>query len=165
MALAGGALYTYRTHSAAAGAFVTSAIAAAGLPVNYRLGTNPAGTYSDNGLVFGSQVVTINAITYVAEDIDLTAGSKRIETTNENGVPNKQAFMDEVPNGSLTLQLASAATLAPTRYQTLSLTPVGTGATAQTYIISEVGQKFEAAGETKVSVKVYLQLSVGGQAA
>ena len=125
-----------------------------------------AGTYNDNALVFGSQVITTvtGAVSYIGEDIDVTAGSKRIETTDQNGVANKQAFMDEVPNGSATLQLATLTTVPPSRYDTFSLVPVG-GGTAVFFVISEVGQKFQAAGETKVSIKMYLQLSKSGQSA
>jgi hypothetical protein len=116
------------------------------------------GTYNDGSVVFGSQTVTINAITYIAEDIDIRQGSRKIELQDATGVPNKTAFMRLRYTGTATLQLASTATIAPALFASVNLTPVGGGA-ALDFIIEEVGQKFTSEGETKVSVTLIEKLN------
>lgn len=118
--------------------------------------SDPAGTKNDGGLVFGSQVLTINLVTYIAESFSLTDGSNRIASMNEFGVPNKQAFMDETPTGEATLQLASATTPLPPKY---SVVPCITlNAVSVDCIITEVGHAKTQNGETKVTIKLYKKL-------
>jgi hypothetical protein len=119
---------------------------------------DPAGTKNDGGVVFGSQVVTINSVAYVAENIDFDDPSKNIVRTNENGVPDGQVFIDDVASGSATLQLASASTVAPPKYAEFSITPVG-GAAAITFIVTQVGQRYQSAGETKIPIQFRKKLA------
>ncbi len=142
--------------------FIGTAFLACWIRNGFALCTNPTGTFADGALIFGTQAITTvtGAKTFIASNIKIKRPSKRIETLGVAGVANKQAFMDEVPNGTLTLQLPDATTPAPARYDTFPLTPIG-GGTAQVYIISEVGEEFESAGETKVPLTVYLALNGG----
>ena len=103
---------------------------------------NPSGTYNDGGLVFGSQVVSIVSVAYVAESINVDRSTSVIE---------------QIPTGSMTLQLASSSTVAPSIGAAFTLVPVGGG--SATFLISKVGEQFTQDGETKLSVDFRKQLN------
>ena len=119
---------------------------------------NPSGTYNDGGLVFGSQVVSIVSIAYVAESINVDKSTSVIEQKNEYGVPTGQVLIEQIPTGSMTLQLASSATVAPSIGNAFTLVPVG-GGSSVTFLISKVGEQFSQDGETKLSVDFRKQLN------
>jgi len=112
---------------------------------------DPAGTKNDGGLVFGSQVVTIDSVAYVAENISIDAPSTIIEQKNEFGVPKGQVIVEGFVTGTATLQLASSATAMPSIGDTFTLVQVGGGA-AVNFLVSQVGQSFSQDAETKVNI-------------
>ena len=118
---------------------------------------NPSGTYNDGGLVFGSQVVSIVSVAYVAESINVDKSTSVIEQKNEYGVPTGQVLIEQIPTGSMTLQLASSSTVAPSIGAAFTLVPVGGG--SATFLISKVGEQFSQDGETKLSVDFRKQLN------
>lgn len=113
--------------------------------------SNPSGTYNDGGLVFGSQVVTISTVAYVAESINVDRSTSAIEQKNEYGVTTGQVLIDQIPTGSMTLQLASSTTVAPSLGASFTLDPIG-GGSAVDFLVSKVGEQFSQDGETKLSV-------------
>jgi hypothetical protein len=119
---------------------------------------NPSGTFNDGGLVFGSQVVTIDSVAYVAESISVDRSTNVIEHKNEYGVPTGQVFVNQIQTGSMTLQLASSSTASPTIGDTVAITPVG-GGSAKIFLISKVGEAFSQDGETKVTVDMRERLN------
>lgn len=119
---------------------------------------DPTGTKVDGGVVFGSQEVTISTVDYIAENIQIDADSREIDRGNEYGVPNGQVLVRQKKKGSMTLQLAAAATVIPPLFAEVSITPTGTGATAITFIIKKVGQAYSHEGETKVNVDLVEKL-------
>jgi hypothetical protein len=111
---------------------------------------DPAGTKNDGGLVFGSQVVTIDSVAYVAENISIDAPSTIIEQKDEYGVPSGQVIVEGFVTGTATLQLASSATALPAIGDAFQITTVGGAAVY--FLISQVGQSFSQDAETKVNV-------------
>lgn len=151
--------------NALAGAVVTSGVCAAYLARRrgYAMGADPAGTKTDGGLVFGSQIVAIDsgagAVNYIAEDIRITAPTRVLDSSNQFGVPNKQALIDAKKSGTLTLQLADENTVAPARKAVVPIKPIGVGSAVQNYLITEVGEQFVADGVTKVTISVIQKLN------
>jgi hypothetical protein len=118
--------------------------------------------HNDGGVVFGSQEVSIDdrdesAQDYIAENITITDPSNWTVRKDENGSPNGQVGVDDVPTGSMTLQLADSSVKLPKKYAEFTLDEVG-GDTA-TFIVSEVGQAFQQDGETKVNVSFRAKLA------
>lgn len=118
-------------------------------------------TKNDGGVVFGSQVVTIDdradaEQTYIAEAFTLDDPSNWIVRKDEVGVPNGQFGVDDVPTGSLTLQLEDATVKLPKKFAEFDATEVG-GSTV-TLIVAKVGQAFQHDGETKVTIDVRAKL-------
>lgn len=149
-----------RTHNPLVGLGVAFGVAVTLAPHNRRLslGVDPAGTHSDGGMVFGSQIVTTTTggVAYIAEDIQVTDPSSRKERLNEVGVPNGAIYIDQAMTMDCTLQLATATTALPVKYDLLPIKPhpISTS-TAISFIISEIGQAFKQDDETKVKVKGY----------
>jgi hypothetical protein len=111
---------------------------------------DPAGTTNDGGLVFGSQVVTIDAVAYVAENISIDAPSTVIEQKDEYGVPSGQVIVEGFVTGTATLQLASSATVLPAIGDAFQITTIG--GTAVYFLVSQVGQAFSQDAETKCNI-------------
>lgn len=111
---------------------------------------DPAGTKNDGGLVFGSQVLTIDSVAYVAENISVDAPSAVIEQKNIYGVPSGQVIVEGFVTGTATLQLASSATVLPTIGDAFQLTTVG--GVSVYFLVSQVGQAFSQDAETKVNI-------------
>ena len=113
--------------------------------------TDPTGTKSDGGIVFGSQLVTINGIAYAASNITLGVfDSNWIVRKNEHGVDDAQAGAKVVSTGSAVLQLSTAAIALPPDFSAFSL--VDHVGTVHNVILSKVGIPMEQFGETKVSI-------------
>lgn len=112
---------------------------------------DPAGTKNDGGLVFGSQVVTIDSVAYVAENISIDAPSTIIEQKNQYGVPSGQVIVEGFITGTATLQLASSTTAMPSIGDTFTLVQVG-GGSGVNFLVSQVGQSFSQDAETKVNI-------------
>lgn len=119
--------------------------------------TDPAGTFNDGGLVFGTQDFTIGDNTYTAVSINIKKGSDRIVSKNSVGVPAKQAFAQDVPNGSVEVQFPDADTPSPALFDQIALTP--NGGDEMTFVVSEVGEKYEQFGESMISLTVYQLLN------
>lgn len=119
---------------------------------------DPSGTHNDGGLVFGSQVVTINSVAYIAESISVDKDTNVIEHSNEYGVPTGQVFIEQVPSGSMTLQLSGSTVAAPAIGSTVTLVPVG-GGSAVSFLVKKVGESFSQDAETKVSCDIRKKLN------
>ncbi len=160
LALSLGAVTAVDTKSAVAGAIVTSGVAAAYLATRrgYAFGVDPTGTATDGSLQFGSQILPISGIPYVAEDIDIQRGTRELDQNNEVGVPSKQVLARTKKRGTLTLQLPDSTSAGPALFATVPIKPLGGGA-AQNYLISNLGDKFTAEGITKLSVSVVEKLN------
>lgn len=121
-----------------------------------------AGTKNDGGVVFGSQVLTIDDRTgtdqtYIADAFSLDDPSNWFVRKNEKGVPNGQVGIDDVPTGSATLQLADEDVKLPKKFAEFDAVEVG--GTAVTLIVAKIGQAFTSEGETKVTIDIRAKLS------
>lgn len=79
--------------------------------------------FQDGTQVFGipDSPVTINSVTYIAEDIQLQYPQSVVEIKEQNGVPIGQTLIPQVITGSAKLQLASSSTAIPARNQVIEL--------------------------------------------
>ena len=123
---------------------------------------DPAGTYTDGGLKFGSQVLTIKDASgadqdYIADDFALDAKSNWLVSKNADGVPAKQAGMKDVRTGSATLQFAASTTKAPKQFA--EFTAVEAGGSNVTLIVADIGQKYGSDAEAKITISVREKLT------
>lgn len=106
--------------------------------------------HNDGSVPFGSQIATIGASPFVAENINYTEPSTIIERRDEDGDPSGQVIIPNFGNGSATLQLAATTWLVPTVGATFNLLRKS-GATVGV-VISEVGEQYAQLDATKVNV-------------
>jgi len=104
---------------------------------------------NDGTVQYGSRVLTINSVTYVAEQIEVRRPTFVIERRNQLNQPSGQVIDDDFVTGTATLQLATGSTAIPTNGQSFTET---FGAASETFLISEVGQPEEQGGEKKVTI-------------
>ena len=102
---------------------------------------------NDGSVQYGSRVLTINSVTYVAEQIEVRRPSFVIERRDQLNKPNGQVIDEDFVTGTATLQLATGATVIPQIGQTFQETFVA-AIGAETFILSEIGQP-EAQGDAK----------------
>ena len=69
--------------------------------------------FNDGNIPFGSEVVSINGVDYVAEEIEFTEKSTAIYRRDEQNVPNGGVYIQDLVTGKMTLQLASTSTPIP----------------------------------------------------
>lgn len=109
-------------------------------------------TYNDGSVPYGSQVVTIGGVAFVAEQINVTEPSNIIERMDELGVPSGQVIIGGFVNGTAVLQLATTSTLLPTFGGTFTLTRPGTPAVTYGAVLSEIGEAYAQTEALKVNV-------------
>ncbi len=103
---------------------------------------------NDGTVQYGSVVLTINAVTYVADSFTVNRPGKTIERTNEIDEPSGQVSYVGFVTGSATLQLASGSTAIPT--QGLEFTTTVNG--SETFYIDSLDQPHDKAGEKKLNI-------------
>ena len=81
-----------------------------------------AATYNDGTVQYGSKVLTINAVTYAADNITVNRPTKAVDRTNELGEPSGSVGIADFVAGSCTLQLASGSTAEPANGLTFAAT-------------------------------------------
>lgn len=109
-------------------------------------------TYNDGSVPYGSQVVTIGGVAFVAEQINVTEPSNIIERMDELGVPSGQVIIAGFVNGTAVLQLATTSTQLPTFGATFTLTRPGTPAVTYGAVLSEIGEAYAQTEALKVNV-------------
>jgi len=87
-------------------------------------------------LPYGSRVVTIGAVGYIANSFSPSQSLQVIERQNELGAPNGAVGIRVARTGSTSLQLASTSTTAPAVGDEFSATVAGS---AITFFLTEVG--------------------------
>lgn len=109
--------------------------------------------YNDGSLPYGSVVLTINSVTYVAENITTTIPlGTTIERRDEIGEPSGQVLVKGFETGSATLQLATGSTATPAQFETFTHN-------SKTYIITEVSEPMQQDGENKVNISFRKKIS------
>jgi hypothetical protein len=100
-------------------------------------------------LPYGSRVVTIASVGYIANNFSTSDGLNVIERQTELGAPNGAVGIDQAMTGSAQLQLATTSTAVPEKGQEFSAT---VAAGAVTFFITERGLPEEAAGFKVVDI-------------
>jgi len=106
---------------------------------------------NDGTVQYGSRVLTINGVDYVADNCEVTRPSKTIERTNEIGEPSGQVSYEGFVTGSATLQLATGSTAIPVQGLEFSTTWVASIG-PETFYIDSVTQPESKDAEKKVNV-------------
>jgi hypothetical protein len=94
-------------------------------------------------LPYGSRVVTITSVGYIANNFSVSDPLNVIERQTELGAPNGAIGIDQVKTGSAQLQIATTSTSYPVKGAEFSATVNGT---AITFFLTDVGMPEEAAG-------------------
>lgn len=84
-------------------------------------------------LPYGSRVLTIGAVTFIANNFRTQAPSQLIERKTELGAPNGAVLIEQARTGTAELQLASSSTAAPARGDEFTEDTI-------TWFITEVGK-------------------------
>ncbi|PAW76820.1 MAG: hypothetical protein B9S32_13865 [Verrucomicrobia bacterium Tous-C9LFEB] len=113
---------------------------------------------NDGSIPYGSKVLTIATVTYVADSIKVSRPSKVIERTNEIDEPSGQVIIGGFVTGDATLQLATAATAYPPLGSEFTIT-LDTVIGAETFIITERDDAVAKGDETKVPIKFRKKIS------
>ena len=100
--------------------------------------------YTDGSPAFGTPTITINAATYVAENITINRPVIEAEDFTLVGIPNRKRVTAARANGTMTIQAASGTSGKPQMGQTFTLT-TDDNFGAETWVIKEV--PYEAQNE------------------
>lgn len=124
--------------------------------------SDAAGTKSDGGLKFGSQIFTIKDDTgsdqaYIADAFDLKQPSNWMVRGNEKNVPAAQFGVKGVKTGTATLQFADDTTKKPAQFAEFAA--VTAGGASVTLIVAEVGEGYKSDGEAKFTIEVREKLN------
>jgi len=96
--------------------------------------------------------VTINAVTYIAEDITVNNPSQVKEIADANAVPIGQALIPKNPSGTMKLQLATVNTVVPPKHSTFSLF-------GSTWYVTDVSTAYQQGEYTKVNVSFVCKIN------
>jgi hypothetical protein len=89
--------------------------------------------------------LSINSVTYIAEDIQVSASTTVPEIKDPNGVPTGQVFIPQVMTLTAKLQLATGTTAVPAVKGSFSLQ-------GATWYISDVGTSYTQGAYTYVNI-------------
>ncbi len=104
---------------------------------------------NDGVLVFGTQLITIGTLVgLIADDIDLDDPTAILTRKDNVGQPAAEVLMDEVMNGTATIQMPSATVVLPAKGTYFTLTDV-TG-TVLHFKVVKFGRKYGNDKETKI---------------
>jgi hypothetical protein len=110
-----------------------------------------AASWNDGTMVYGSTTLSINSVTYIAENVTITRGTTVIEQRNENNEPSKSVGVPDWVKGNGTLQCAAAATAEPLPGLTFSKN-WGGGTGTENFIVTECGRALSQGEAVKFSV-------------
>jgi hypothetical protein len=96
-------------------------------------------------LPYGSRVVTIGAVGYIANNYSVSQSLNVIERQDSLGAPNGAIGIQQAKTGSAQVQLATSSTTAPAAGDTFSADSV-------TYFLTEISKPEEAQGFKVVDI-------------
>lgn len=103
-----------------------------------------AATYNDGSIPYGSVVLNVNSVNYVAENVTITRPIKQIKRMNEAGEPTGSVGVADFVEGSATLQSATTNTVDPSGGFTLA---------SENFKIVESSKAFAQGDAVKFNVK------------
>jgi hypothetical protein len=107
--------------------------------------------YNDGTIPYGSRVLTINTVTYIANNIRISRPTKVIRRTNELDEPTGSVGIKDFVTGSAELQLATSSTAEPPQGQTFAVTFDATIG-SETFLIKDVDRPEEKGSDKKVNI-------------
>lgn len=106
---------------------------------------------NDGSIQYGSDVLVLNGINYIADDIQVQRPSKEINSTNQIDEPRGSVNYEDFHRGTATLQLADASTAPPAKGTEFTVTwDANYG--SETFFIYDYGQPMTKDGERKIPV-------------
>ncbi len=111
----------------------------------------PSPQFNDGTVQYGSRVLTINGVTYVADNITVNRPTKRIERTDQIGEPSGSVGVAGFVTGSCQLQIATSSTAEPQGGYTFTVTLDATIG-AETFYIESPGRTENKDAEKKINV-------------
>jgi hypothetical protein len=109
---------------------------------------------NDGSIPYGSKVLTIGAVAYIADDINVSRPSKKISRTNQIDEPAGSVNYDDFATFTATLQLATTSTVPPAKGATCTVTFDATTG-SETWFVFDRTEPFQKDQETKVQVTMH----------
>lgn len=113
----------------------------------------------EDGATGGTQVLTINSVTYVCDTHSITAAGAHVPQYDETGLPSGGLTIPDFCSGTATLQAATSSTAMPTVGMTFD-EDLGRG-TAERWVLTEVGKAYENRGITKFNISFTEVINAG----
>lgn len=112
----------------------------------------PSPAYNDGTVQYGSRILTINAIAYVADNISVTRPTKAIDRTSEIGEPSGSVGVKDFETMSATVQIASGSTAEPLIGNTTSAITFDATIGAETFFVTSVARAESKDAEKKFNL-------------
>ena len=114
----------------------------------------PYTPFQDGTQAFGisASPITVNAVTYIAEDINISHPTTVVEIKAPTGVPTGAVVIPEANTGTATLQLATGSTVVPSVTGTFTMF-------GATWILTEVGEVYTQGQYVKVNVSFRMKIN------
>lgn len=110
-----------------------------------------AALWNDGAIPYGVEVLTINSVTYVAENLTFDNPSQTIQRRNEANEPSGSVGVQDFVTGSATLQKAATSTAVPTPGLTFSTSSFS--GSAVTFILTKVSPVFAQGDAAKFNIE------------
>ena len=110
-----------------------------------------AAIYNDGTIVYGSRVLTINSVAYVADNLTISRPTKSVDRTNDLGEPSGSVGIADFVTGSATVQMASSSVVEPengTSFTDTFDTTIG----AETFYVTSCTRNESKDAEKKCSI-------------
>lgn len=112
--------------------------------------------YADGNFPFGSQIVTLNGIDYVAEEINFEEPTNEKDRHDQVGNVNAALYQSQKITGTMTLQLASLTTPIPNRFDIVNLIYRNA---PKAFLVVKVGQPQKFDDFRKIQVEIREKLN------
>ena len=109
-----------------------------------------AALWNDGSIPYGSEVLTINSVTYIAENVSFDNPSVVQQRRNEANEPTGSFGVQDFVTGSATLQKAATGTVVPTPGLTFTRDSV-------VYILTKVGEVLAQGDAMKFNIEFQRQ--------
>jgi hypothetical protein len=111
-----------------------------------------AATWNDGSIPYGAgAVITINAVGYIPESVEIQRTTQAIERRNADNEPSGSVGVADFVKGTATLQCASTSTAIPLIGLTFSYTD-DSGVGAETMIVEQVSKPRTQGDATKFNI-------------
>lgn len=109
---------------------------------------------NDGTIPYGSKVLTIGGVIFIADDIQVSRPSKKISRTDQLDEPSGSVNYEDFHSFTATLQLATTATVPPAKGATCTVTFDDVYG-SESWFVFDINQPFQKDQETKVQVTMH----------